>query len=171
MCKVMLMVGADIIQIPVSRLNGLFAYILAGWKNVHKFLGLAVVSVMKDMGNVLYELLLKNDLLQPCESKTLRKILNYVTDACQTCLIPVSAININASENTLTIELIEKKESRISENLKKDDSWAFLPFPMISLLYFLLSKNLGLPSAPVKFTMDYKDGVQWMSALVSEHPP
>jgi len=32
---------------------------------------------------------------------------------------------------------------------------------MVSLLYFLLNKNIGIPSFPVKFSAEYKDG-KWI---------
>ncbi|MGQ4833515.1 MAG: hypothetical protein ACP6IS_06455 [Candidatus Asgardarchaeia archaeon] len=36
--------------IRVENLDGIFSYILAGWKCLQKFLGPAAVSVMREMG-------------------------------------------------------------------------------------------------------------------------
>ncbi|MCD6515765.1 MAG: hypothetical protein J7L07_12635 [Candidatus Odinarchaeota archaeon] len=114
------------------------------------------------MGKTLYDLLVKMGAIKPCEEKTLSGIIDYTISACKQCLLPVSSINIDAKGSNLTIEMIEEESSNyIDEKIRNDDSWAHLPFPMISLLYFLLNKNIGIPSFPVKFNAEYKDG-KWI---------
>ncbi|MGQ4833516.1 MAG: hypothetical protein ACP6IS_06460 [Candidatus Asgardarchaeia archaeon] len=90
-----------------------------------------------------------------------KNIVDYTLCVCRLCLIPASSINIITKENEMIIELIEDSNININKALKEELAWSFLPFPAISLLYYLLSKYCNVPVPPTKFDARYTDN-KWV---------
>ncbi|MCD6484524.1 MAG: hypothetical protein J7L47_05370 [Candidatus Odinarchaeota archaeon] len=152
-------------------IGGLHAYILSGWKTLRKFIGPAVVTVMRDMGMHLYEYLLKAEIVMyPCNVQSLEDLGKYVLDICKACGIPVKYIHIKVQDKSLSVCFHEDVENcKFCCKLNSDEVWPLLPLPMFSFVYFIVYQLLAEKQEPYRFTYTYENN-KWEYTLIFARP-
>lgn len=140
--------------------SGLLVYILAGWKALKDFVGPTAATLMRNMGEYLYQFLIQVKIVNTFNFRNLEDLRVGALQLCKLFRFPVKDFRIFFENSKIKVQLFEDlNDCNACKVLREDDAWVLIPVPLISLVYFILTKKAKNKLRPIRYNFGYKDGI------------
>ena len=150
----------DIKNSSELAVSGLLVYILAGWKALKDFVGPTAATLMRNMGEYLYQFLIQVKIVNTFDFKNLEDLRIDALQLCKLFKFPIKEFKIFFEGNKIKVQLFEDlSECNTCKILSKDDAWVMIPVPLISLVYFILTKKAKSKLRPIRYNFGYDNGI------------